>query len=105
MRELANPWRQWVVHPGRVRLALTKQTLARLGRVNFLDLPLAGAILVPGVPIITVEAQNWVGDVTLPIGGRLVATNPDLRGLLTPGSDPRAWLLELAVAKDDLKRK
>lgn len=100
MRELAMPWRVLPAQTGRVRLALRRDSLALLGPLYFLDLPLAGAVVPAGVPVVTVEAQNWVTDLPLPRGGRVVATNPALTGWVRPTTDPATWVLELTTAED-----
>lgn len=97
MRKLADPWQVHLVGPGRLQLALKPTVLAQLGQLYFLDLPLAGATLVAGAPLITVEAENWITDLTLPVSGQLVRTNPQLTGVVARDADPRAWVLELAI--------
>lgn len=94
MIEFENPWvvekqaDSWIVK-------FTPDSLTKLGRIIFLDLPNVGAKLQKGMPCIGIEATNWTGTGKVPMTGTVSAVNQALAGLPTRKITSEDWIVQL----------
>lgn len=93
-RRLAQAWWQ-VEQAGLVRIGLTDETLDYFQRVNFIDGPLVGAQVSATWPCIQVEAESTNTDLTLPLGGQIVARNDQVLNHLQPALTTKTWLFKI----------
>ena len=70
---------EWVRIEGRTAtVGVTDYAQESLGDVTFVDPPKAGAVLEAGKVCATVESVKAVSDIYAPVGGRVIAANPEL---------------------------
>ena len=93
----------WVklTEPGRVRIGMDPLGIETSGTLAQLSLPAAGADLIAGRPFGQLEAVKFVGPLTSPVSGTVLAVN------LAAGADPGlverdpfgdGWLIEAELA-------
>ena len=91
----------WVeeVGPGRVRLGLDPLGVETTGTIAQLAMAAPGSVVRAGQPVGTLEAEKFVGPLSSPVAGTVVAVNDaavaDPR--LVHAEPLRTWLVELEV--------
>lgn len=92
---------EWIrIEGDTVTIGITDYAQSELGDIVYVDLPEAGKILQPGQSICTVESVKTVSDVYTPIGGEIIATNPDLEGsaeLINQDPYSKGWIAKLKM--------
>src|SRR5688572_6864283 len=86
-----------------VRVGITDHAQDALGDIVVVQLPQAGAEVVPGNPIGEVESTKSVSDVYSPVAGVVAAVNEALTDAPeTINADPygAGWLVEISVPGD-----
>jgi glycine cleavage system H protein len=94
---------EWAKRQGDlVRIGISDYAQDQLGDIVFVDLPEKGATFKKGDEFGTVESVKAVSELFLPIGGEIVAVNPDLEeGPERVNNDPYGggWMVD--VKPDD----
>ncbi|MFZ0994507.1 MAG: glycine cleavage system protein GcvH [Candidatus Dormiibacterota bacterium] len=88
---------------GEALVGITDNAQSQLGDVIFLDLPKVGAKLGAGARFGAVESVKAASDLYSPVGGEVVAVNPDVTAspeLVNQDPYGRGWLIRLRVEGD-----
>ncbi len=96
---------EWVEFTGgnTAKIGLTDFAQQKLGKLVFVNLPLAGDEVILDQPFGDVESVKAVSDVLSPVNGTVVEVNEDLMD--SPGminEDPYdAWLIKVEITSDN----
>ena len=96
---------EWVEFTGgnTAKIGLTDFAQQKLGKLVFVNLPLAGDEVILDQPFGDVESVKAVSDVLSPVNGTVVEVNEDLMD--SPGminDDPyEAWLIKVEITSDN----
>lgn len=88
--------------PGRVRVGMNPLILETSGTLAELSLPAAGAELIAGRPFGQLEAVKFVGPLTSPVSGTVLASNAAAAadpGLVERDPFGDGWLIEAELAE------
>jgi glycine cleavage system H protein len=72
---------EWIkVEGGRARIGITDYAQDQLGDIVYVELPAVGKSFAKGAPFGSVESVKAVSELYMPIGGKVIETNPALEG-------------------------
>ncbi|MGH7643732.1 MAG: glycine cleavage system protein GcvH [Candidatus Dormibacteria bacterium] len=96
---------EWVRQEGsgEAVVGITDHAQSQLGDVIFLELPKVGTSVGAGKPFGAVESVKAASDLYSPVGGEVVAVNPDIGGspeLVNQDPHGKGWLIRLRVEGD-----
>jgi len=85
---------------GSVSLGITPYAQEQLGDIVYVELPEAGSRIDPARNVVVIESVKAVGEVKLPVGGRVVAANAALAErpeLVNSAPEGEGWLLRVEL--------
>ncbi|HMM77223.1 MAG TPA: glycine cleavage system protein GcvH [Gammaproteobacteria bacterium] len=85
---------------GSVSLGITQYAQEQLGDIVYVELPETGSRIDPARNVVVIESVKAVGEVKLPVGGTVLATNAALAErpeLVNSAPEGEGWLLRVRL--------
>jgi len=97
------PSHEWVkVEGNEAFIGITDYAQSQLGDIVFIDIDCEGETLLKNETFGSIEAVKTVADVAMPIGGKVLEVNPDVReasDIINKDPYGKGWLIKIQISE------